>query len=81
LVQQRVQLAVYGADGSQAGGRNRLITTLTGWQRCPAAELIRLYHERWEIEVAYLALRHTLLGGTCSAPGTGPAPSRNYGRC
>ena len=25
--------------------------------------LIRLYHERWEHEIAYLALRHTLLNG------------------
>jgi hypothetical protein len=28
-----------------------------------ADELIRLYHERWEIESGYLALRHTLLQG------------------
>jgi hypothetical protein len=37
--------------------------------------------QRSEIEVAYLALRHTLPADTCSAPVTGPAPSRNYGRC
>ena len=29
----------------------------------PAAELIRLYHERWEIETAYLELKSTILGG------------------
>ena len=29
----------------------------------PAAELIRLYHERWEIETAYLELKSTMLGG------------------
>jgi len=56
-------LAVYGADGSRAGDSYRLITTLLDWRRYPAGELIRLYHERWEIEVAYLALRHTLPGG------------------
>jgi Insertion element 4 transposase N-terminal/Transposase DDE domain len=56
-------LDVTGADGTRAGDHYRLITTLTDWRRCPAGELIRLYHERWEIEVAYLALRHTLLGG------------------
>ena len=28
-----------------------------------ADALIRLYHERWEIESAYLALRHTMLDG------------------
>jgi hypothetical protein len=54
---------VHGADGTRVGDSCRLITTLTDWRRYPAGELIRLYHERWEIEVAYLALRHTLLGG------------------
>jgi transposase IS4-like protein/DDE family transposase len=28
-----------------------------------AAELVRLYHQRWEIETAYLELKHSLLGG------------------
>jgi hypothetical protein len=40
-----------------------LITTLLDDRRFPAARLIRLYHERWEIETAYLALRHTMLAG------------------
>ncbi|MGH3120906.1 MAG: IS4 family transposase [Streptosporangiaceae bacterium] len=56
-------LDVHGADGSRIGDSYRLITTLLDWRRYPAGELIRLYHERWEIEVTYLALRHTLLGG------------------
>src|SRR6266700_679972 len=56
-------LGVTGADGTRIGDNYRLITTLLDWRRYPAGELIRLYHERWEIEVAYLALRHTLLGG------------------
>ena len=56
-------LLITGADGSRIGDHYRLITTLTDHRRYPAAELIQLYHERWEIEVAYLALRHTLLGG------------------
>jgi hypothetical protein len=51
------------ADGTTYTGRYRLATTLTDHRRYPAAALIRLYHERWEHEVAYLALRHTLLGG------------------
>jgi hypothetical protein len=70
-----------GADGTRIGDNYRLITTLLDWQRHPAGELIRLCHERWEIEVAYLALRHTLPAGTCCAPATGPTPSRNCGRC
>src|SRR5215472_12034117 len=57
-------LDVAGADGTRIGDSYRLITTLADWRRYPAADLIRLYHERWEIEVAYLALRHTLLGGS-----------------
>ena len=55
-------LDVHGADGTRIGDSYRLITTLLDWGRYPAGELIRLYRERWEIEVAYLALRHTLLG-------------------
>ncbi|MBA3490050.1 MAG: IS4 family transposase [Longispora sp.] len=51
------------ADGQQVSGRYRLITTLLDHRRDPAERLIRLYHERWEIESAYLALRHTLLRG------------------
>jgi hypothetical protein len=53
----------HGADGTRLGDSYRLITTLLDWRRYPAEELVRLYHERWEIEVACLALRHTLLGG------------------
>ena len=56
-------LDVHGADGTRLGDSYRLVTTLLDHRRYPAGELIRLYHERWEIEVAYLALRHTLLGG------------------
>jgi len=52
-----------GADGTRIGDRYRLITTLLDHRRYPAAALIRLYHERWEIESAYLALRHTMLDG------------------
>ena len=51
------------ADGTTWTGSYRLATTLADHRRHPAAELIRLYHERWEHEVAYLALRHTLLAG------------------
>jgi hypothetical protein len=56
-------LTVIGADGSRVCDRYRLITTLLDHDRHPAAELVRLYHERWEIEIAYLALRHTILDG------------------
>ncbi|MGW6795187.1 transposase [Streptomyces chartreusis] len=51
------------ADGSTFGDSYRLLTTLTDHRTDPAHQLVRLYHERWEIECAYLALRHTLLKG------------------
>ena len=44
-------------------GTYRLITTLLDHHRHPAAALIRLYHERWEIETAYLELKSSILGG------------------
>ncbi len=51
------------ADGTRYGGTYRLATTLLDHRAYPADALIRLYHERWEHEIAYLALRHTLLHG------------------
>ncbi len=57
------EVAMRGADGTQVRDSYRLITTLVEHHRYPAAVLIGLYHERWEIESAFLALRHTQLGG------------------
>ena len=50
-------------DGTVYGDVYRLATTLPGDRAYPAEALIRLYHERWEHEITYLALRHTLLNG------------------
>jgi Insertion element 4 transposase N-terminal/Transposase DDE domain len=50
-------------DGTTYGGTCRLATTLLDHRAHPAQALTCLYHERWEHEVAYLALRHTLLQG------------------
>ena len=58
-----------GADGSRVRDGYRLITTLMDHRRFPAAAVVRLYHERWEIESAYFALRHTLLERPCAALG------------
>jgi Insertion element 4 transposase N-terminal/Transposase DDE domain len=44
-------------------GAYRLATTLLDHRQHPAAGLIRLYHQRWEIETAYLELKSSLLGG------------------
>jgi transposase IS4-like protein/DDE family transposase len=50
-------------DGTTYGGTYRLATTLLDHRAYPAAALMTLYHERWEHEITYLALRHTLLAG------------------
>jgi Insertion element 4 transposase N-terminal/Transposase DDE domain len=50
-------------DGTVYGEDYRLAATLLDPRRYPAEALIRLYHERWEHEITYLALRHTLLQG------------------
>jgi Insertion element 4 transposase N-terminal/Transposase DDE domain len=57
------EITVTGADGSQLTGAYRLITTLLDHRLDPASALVALYHERWEIETAFLALRHTMLDG------------------
>jgi len=56
-------VTAHGADGSRVQGGYRLLTTLLDHRRDPAGALVALYHERWEIESAYYALRHTLLRG------------------
>jgi hypothetical protein len=50
-------------DGTAYGGVYRLATTLLDHRAYPAQALMALYHERWEHEITYLALRHTLLQG------------------
>jgi len=65
-------ITMTGAGGSHIRDRYRLITTLADHRRYPAAVLVRLYHERWEIESAYYALRHTLLEGRLLRSGDRP---------
>ena len=50
-------------SAGRAASDCRLITTLTDPARYPAADLAVLYHERWEIETAYLEIKSTILGG------------------
>lgn len=47
----------------QHTGHYRLLTTLTDHHRYPAREIVALYHQRWEIETAFLEMKSTLLGG------------------
>jgi hypothetical protein len=65
-------LTMSGSDGSRVHDSYRLITTLLDHRRYPADALVQLYHERWEIESAYLALRHTLLDGHVLRSGDQP---------
>lgn len=51
------------ADGTVFTGSYRLVTTLTDARRYPAATLAGLYHQRWEHESAYYALRHNIMDG------------------
>ena len=62
----------WSSNGSCVRDSYRLITTLPGYRRYPAAALVRPCHERWEIETACLALRHTLLNGHVLRSGDRP---------
>jgi hypothetical protein len=66
------EIAMTGSDGTRIADSYRLITTLTDHRAYPADALVRLYHERWEIESAYLALRHTMLDGLVLRSGDRP---------
>jgi hypothetical protein len=44
-------------------GVYRLATTLLDYRQYPAAALVTHYHQRWEIETAYLELKSSILGG------------------
>ena len=47
----------------RASGSYRLATTLTDAHTWPATTLVTLYHQRWEIETAYLELKSSIPGG------------------
>jgi hypothetical protein len=50
---------------TEAGTRTtdyRLVTTMLDPRQAPAQGLVRLYHERWEIETAYCELKSRILG-------------------
>jgi hypothetical protein len=60
IIQARISVTTTGGSHT---GEYRLITTLLDPRRYPAADLVGLYHQRWEIETAYLELKSTILGG------------------
>lgn len=55
------EITIATSAGSRTGVY-RLVTTLTD-PACPASQIIKLYHDRWEIETAYLEIKSTILGG------------------
>lgn len=61
VIDARITLTLSG--GGRRTGHYRLITTLLDPRRHPALEIVKLYHQRWEIETAYLELKSTTLGG------------------
>ena len=62
VIEARIQART--ADGDAVtGGTYRLVTTLLDPDQAPAIALIRLYHDRWEIETTYAELKSTLLAG------------------
>lgn len=64
-----VQIRVIDAEitiattNGQTSAAYRLITTLLDHHGYPALDMVRLYHERWEIETAYLELKSSILSG------------------
>lgn len=56
-------ITVTTVTGIAITSQYRLATSLLNHRQHPAETLLRLYHERWEIESAYYALRHTILDG------------------
>src|SRR5690625_111508 len=53
-----------GVDGpAPTTSTYRLVTSLLDPDQAPAAALVRLYHERWEIETSYCELKSTVLDG------------------
>jgi hypothetical protein len=51
------------ADGTTRTEQWRLVTSLLDPARYPAAELVHLYHQRWEIETAFYSVKATMLEG------------------
>jgi Insertion element 4 transposase N-terminal/Transposase DDE domain len=51
------------ADGTTTTSQWRLVTSLLDHTRYPAAELVALYHERWQAETTYYSIKATILDG------------------
>lgn len=58
LIEAEITIAT--AAGTQTG-HYRLLTSMVNPRRYPAAQIVALYHQRWEIESAYCELKSGLL--------------------
>jgi hypothetical protein len=56
-------LRIECADGTVRRAQWRLLTSLTDHRRFPAADLVRLYHDRWEAETCFRGIKSTVLDG------------------
>ena len=83
VIDSPVDVVATLADGTRFHAeRYLLLTTLTDARTDPAAVLVGLYHERWEVEVALHGLRQGLLGGRNLRSMDPPsASSRRCGHC
>jgi hypothetical protein len=64
LIEVRVieaAVTITAADGTTRTEQWRLLTSLPA--RYPAAELITVYHERWQAETTYYSIKETILDG------------------
>jgi hypothetical protein len=50
-------------DGTVRTEQWRLITSLLDHVRYPAADLVEVYHQRWEVETTYFSIKSTILDG------------------
>src|SRR6266496_1671199 len=60
FVQAEITIAT---SAGRVTGVYRLATTLLDHRQYPAFGLVTLYHQRWEIETAYLEIKSSILGG------------------
>ncbi|HUO39780.1 MAG TPA: hypothetical protein VMU34_18935, partial [Mycobacterium sp.] len=74
-------LTVTCADGTRYTATYRLTTTLCDPRHYRARRLIAVYHERWEHEIAYLALHHTLAEHRVLRSADPAGLNRNCGPC
>jgi len=55
----RARVVTYQRQGREP---QKLLTSLTDHRKYPAAELVMLYHERWELELGYGEVKTDMLG-------------------